>query len=130
MLYGRLDDAQRERIDEGLKRSPFDPELWLAERRARQQEALQGLRRLQTTEGAGREQAQAVLRSYVERLERSPREPYRRYAERLADFNCTFAAALHNATSPAQRKVAAGRLAGWEGDLRALAGAAEPASAP
>ncbi len=129
-LYGRLDDAQRERIDEGLKRSPFDPEVWLAERRARQQDLLQGLRRLQTTEGAGREQALAALRVQVERLERSPREPYRRYAERLGEFNCAFAAALHNATTPAQRKTAAGRLAGWEGDLRAIAAAGEPAGAP
>jgi hypothetical protein len=130
MLYGRLDDGQRDRIEDGLKRSPFDPELWLAERRLRQQEVLQGLRKLQTTEGAGRDQALAVLRTYVDRLEHSPRDNYRRYVERLTEFNCAVAAGLHNATSAAQRKVAAGRLAGWESDLRAIAVAAEPAAAP
>ncbi len=131
MLYGRLDDAQRERIGEGLKRSPFDAELWFAERRFRQQDLLQGLRKLQTTEGgASREQAQALLRGYVERLERSPRENYRRYYERLTDFNCAFGAQLHNATTAAQRKTAAGRLAGWQGDLRAIAAAAEPVTTP
>jgi hypothetical protein len=131
MLYGRLDDAQRERIDDGLKRSPFDPELWFAERRFRQQEVLQGLRRLQTQEGrASREQALTMLRGYVEHLERSPRDNYRRYYERLTEFNCGFAAALHNATTAAQRKTAASRLAGWQGDLRAIATAAEPAAAP
>ncbi|MES2991997.1 MAG: DUF6279 family lipoprotein [Pseudomonadota bacterium] len=131
MLYGKLDDAQRERIDEGLKRSPFDADLWFAERRFRQQDLLQGLRKLQTTEGgASREQAQALLRGYVERLERSPRDNYRRYYERLTEFNCAFAAGLHNATSAAQRKTAAGRLAGWQGDLRAIAAAAEPVTAP
>jgi hypothetical protein len=129
MLYGRLDDAQRERIDENLKRSPFDADLWFAERRFRQQEVLQSLRKLQTTEGAGREQALASLRTYVERLEHSPRDNYRRYYERLTEFNCAFAAGLHNATTAAQRKVAASRLAGWQGDLRAIAAAAEPVTA-
>ena len=121
-LYGRLEDAQRARITEGLARSPFDADVWFAERRQRQLDALQLLRKL-TTESASREQALAALNGYVERLERSPREPYRRYAERLAEFNCAFAAGLHNTTTPAQRRTAANKLAGWEGDLRAIAAA-------
>ena len=127
MLYGPLDDAQRARIAQALTRSPFDPERWLAERQQRQQEALQMLRRL-SAEGASPDQAQAALRVYVEHLLRSPREAYRRYAARLDDFNCAFAAELHNSTSAAQRRTAAGKLAGWEGDLRALAASAAPAS--
>ena len=51
----------------------------------------------------------------------SPREAYRRYSERLTDYVCTAAAAIHNATTPAQRQAGAARLKGWEGDLRALA---------
>ena len=125
MLYGRLDDAQRSRIAELLARSPFDAETWLAERRARQQEALQMLRR-SASEGATREQALVALRTYVEHMRQSPRDGYRRYSERLAEFNCSFAASLHNATHAAQRRVAAQRLAGWEGDLRAIAAAGEP----
>ncbi len=121
-LYGSFDDAQRKRIAENLARSPFDPELWFAERRQRQLEALQLLRKL-TSEPTTREQAQAALRSYEERLERSPREPYRRYAERLSEFNCGFGAGLHNATTPSQRRTAADRLAGWGSDLRAIAAA-------
>ncbi len=125
-LYGTLDDAQRARLGVTLARSPFDADVWLTERRQRQQDALQMLTRL-SREGANRDQAQAALRAYVERLERSPREPYRRYAERLAEFNCASAAALHNSTSPAQRRHAAQKLAGWEGDLRAIAAAGDPA---
>ncbi len=121
-LYGSFDDAQRTRIADNLARSPFDPELWFAERRQRQLEALQILRKL-TGEPTTREQAQTVLRSYEERLERSPREPYRRYAERLNEFNCSLGASLHNATTPSQRRTAADRLAGWGGDLRAIAAA-------
>jgi hypothetical protein len=125
-LYGRLDEAQRARIAQALARSPFDPQLWLTERRQRQQEALQMLRRV-TGDGASRDQAQAALRAYVAHLQRSPREAYRQYGERLDEFNCAFAAELHNGTSAAQRRTAAQKLAGWEGDLRVLAATAEPA---
>ena len=121
-LYGRLDDAQRARIAESLVRSPFDADVWFAERRQRQLDVLQMLRKL-TAEKASREQALAALNGYVERLERSPREPYRRYNERLAEFNCAFGASLHNATNVAQRRTGAEKLAGWEGDLRAIAAA-------
>ncbi len=124
-LYGRLDDAQRARIAANLKRSPFDPEIWLTERRQRQQDALQLLRQLRT-ENANREQALAGLRVYAQRMENSPREAYRRYDERLTEFNCAFAASLHNSTTPAQRRYAADKLAGWEGDLRALTVAPAP----
>jgi hypothetical protein len=120
-LYGRLDDAQRQRIVDGLKRSPFDPELWFAERRLRQQDALRILRRFGAESASSRDQALAALRGYVDRLERSPRDTYRRYSERLSEYNCAFAASVHNATTAAQRRVAANKLAGWEDDLRAIA---------
>lgn len=121
-LYGGLDDAQRTRIADGLARSPFDPEVWFAERRLRQQDALRILR----TAGRGgqtRDQTLMALNGYAERLERSPRVAYQRYASHLNEFNCAFAAEVHNVTTPAQRRRAADRLAGWEGDLRAVAAA-------
>ena len=119
MLYGKLDDNQRARMAASLARSPFDAELWLAERRSRQQDALQVLNKL-TRDRATREQAQQALRAYADRIEHSPHEAYSRYSARLNEFNCAFAAALHNGTSAAQRRHAAKTLAGWEGDLRAL----------
>jgi hypothetical protein len=127
-LYGKLDDAQRDRIAEALTRSPFDPELWLSERKLRQQDALQILRKV-TSEGASRDEAQAALRGYVDRLEHSPRDNYSRYFARLTEFNCAFAANIHNGTSAAQRSTAASRIAGWEGDLRHIAAAAPAAMA-
>ena len=107
-----------------LARSPFDAELWLTERRSRQQDALQTLSRL-VKEKKPREQAQAALRAYVDRIERSPHEAYRRYSDRLMEFNCAFAATLHNGTSAEQRRTAAQNLAGWIGDLRAIATAVD-----
>jgi hypothetical protein len=126
MLYGRLDDAQRARMTLALARSPFDPEAWFAERRQRQQEVLQLLRSV-VAGGASREQVQAGLRAYADHVQRSPQEAYRRYSERLMEFNCGFAATLHNGTSAAQRRAAAKTLAGWEGDVRALVASAAAA---
>ena len=118
-LYGRLTEAQRTRIAEGLQRSPFDPEVWFSEREQRQQAILAMLRRV-NADGTSIDEALAAVRTQVEQIERSPREAYRRYTDRLNEFNCAFAANLHNSTSAAQRRTAAQKLAGWEGDLRAL----------
>ena len=120
MLYGTLDSGQRARMGAALARSPFDAELWLTERRLRQQDALQMLNRL-IKDKLPRDQAQAALRAYIDRVERSPHEAYRRYSERLMEFNCAFAATLHNGTSAEQRRTAAQNLAGWTGDLRSIA---------
>lgn len=121
-FYGKLTDAQRSRIADTLPRSPFDPEAWFAERQLRQQSTLAMLRQF-SGDGAQREPLLAALRSQADQMERSPREPYRRYAEHLNEFNCSFAASLHNSMTPAQRRHAVGKLAGWEGDLRALVAA-------
>ncbi len=124
-LYGSLDEREHGLVADAVARSPFDPTLWLTEREARQQEVLQMLRTVGGT-GATREQAQAALSAYVAHLEHSPRDPYETYSRRLAQYNCQFAASLHNATTAAQRRHAAETLAGWEDDLRTLA-ATEPA---
>ncbi len=122
-FYGRLDEAQRERLIKSLPTSPFDADVWLAERKARQQDLLQTMRRL-LAEKAGTEQIQTAVRVLVERSRRSPREPYRAYQQRLTQYNCAMAAQTHNLTTPAQRRVAVQKLKGWEDDFRALA--AEP----
>ena len=122
-IYGRLDEAQRERVAKVVAESPFDPALWLSERRRRQQDALATLRGL-AGDAAARERTPAALRAWYGRIERSPRVAYRRYSEQLTQYNCVFSASLHNSTSSAQREAAAAKLKGWEGDLRALAATA------
>ena len=121
-LYGKLDDTQRERVSAAVSNSPFDVEMWVAERKARQQDVLQTVRRL-LAEKAGNEQVQAAVRLLVERSRRSPRDNYAAYQQRLTQYNCGLAAQTHNFTTPAQRKFAAQKLKGWEGDLRALTAA-------
>lgn len=118
-LYGSLAEAQRLVIAEGVAASPFDPGLWLADRERRQRDTLQVLRRL-LAERADRDQRLAAMRTLVARAEVSPNRDYRAYQQQLAEYNCAFAARIHNATTPAQRRQAQQTLQGWEQDLRAL----------
>lgn len=120
-LYGRLGEAQRRVVADGVAASPFDPALWAAERERRQRETVQVLRRL-VAERADRDDRVAALRALAERAERSPVAAYRDYQRRLAEYNCALAARLHNATTPAQREKARATLKGWEDELRALIG--------
>jgi hypothetical protein len=126
-LYGSMEAAQRRVITDGVAASPFDPQAWVAERERRQGDLLQTLRRL-SAERADRDNVLAALRAQVDRVERSPDPAYRRYQEKLATYNCAFAAQIHNATTPAQRQVAHDRLKGWEEDLRTFGAA--PTAAP
>jgi hypothetical protein len=121
MLYGKLDDAQRALVVESVRGSPYSAERVDAERRSRQQEALAFLRRLREA-NPGRDQALVRVRAYLRAIDRSPREGYREYAERVTAYNCALASALHNTTSAAQRREAAKRLLGYRNDLRALIG--------
>ncbi len=118
-LYGRLDEPQRRVINAGVAASPFNPELWWQERQRRQRDTVQTLRRL-IADKADRDQRLAALRTLVARVERSPDAAYRAYQLQLADYNCAFAAQIHNATTPAQRKRARETLKDWESDLRQL----------
>lgn len=125
MIYGRMSREQRDRIAALALQTPFEPERWLAERRARQQDALQTLRRL-SDEQASTEQAIVALRGLVHRSRVSPRDDYRSYQLSLIQFNCSFAAQVHNLTTAEQRAEAASQLQGWEDDARALASKAVP----
>ena len=124
-VYGALDESQRQLLAAGLATSPFDPQRWIAERRARQQDILRTLRRLVATQ-ADTAAVQAALRSFAANAARSPRADYRAYREQLEQANCALAARLHNALRPAQRQHAVEKLKGWEEDLRALAASATP----
>jgi hypothetical protein len=118
-LYGSLDEPQRQVIRDAVAASPFDPELWMRERQRRQRDTLQTVRRLQF-EQADRDQRIAGLAALVAHMELSPDPEYRAYQLRLTEYNCAFAAQIHNATTPAQRRKARDNLKGWEEDLRVL----------
>lgn len=118
-VYGSASDGQKKLVREGVAASPFNPEAWLAERQRRQRDVLATLRRL-AAEKADAEQRLGALQQLVQRMERSTDPAYRAYQTKLADYNCAFAARLHNASTPAQRLKARERLKGWEDDLRSF----------
>jgi hypothetical protein len=119
-FYGSLEPAQREFVTRSIAASPYDADVVYAERQQRQQDLLRTLRRL-TAAGAGQDQAEAEIRAWGQSFQRSPREPYRAYAERVVAHNCAYASALHNGMSAEQRRNAAKKLKGYETDFRALA---------
>ncbi len=118
-LYGKLDEAQLRVIAASVSSSPFDANVWLAERQRRHRDTMQTLRRL-GTDKAERDQRLAALRALVERMERSSNPDYRVYQQKLADHNCSLVAQIHNAATPAQRQRLRDKLKGWEDDMRAL----------
>jgi hypothetical protein len=120
MIYGRIDDAQRKLIADGIAASPFDAKRWLTERQARQREIVDTLRALQAAR-ADAARTEAALRVFAAHAVLSPRPAYREYQQRLYDYNCALVAKLHNGTTPEQRRHGLERLKGWEDDLRALA---------
>ena len=133
MLYGSIDERQRQLLAEGIAASPFDPSQWYGERQALQRETLQLLRQMSAPAAtrAEREAQQARLEALSTRLLRSPNAAYRTYQQRLTEYNCALIVRFHNSTTPAQRQAARARLKGWEEDLRALvaqSAAATPAA--
>lgn len=118
-LYGRLNPAQLQLLTQWQAQSPFKPDLWLAERRQRQQDILRQLRLWQSAHSEA-PAVQAGLRQLGMAALVSPRPAYQAYADSVAQANCALSAALHNAAGPAQRQHAVDKLKGWEDDLRAL----------
>ncbi len=118
-FYGPLSASQLALIRRSTAASPFDAELWLAERRARQQDILSSLRRW-TAERTPPEVMRSELQGLGQGFAQSSRENYRNYQRRLRDYNCEFIAEFHNSTSPAQRQRVVEKLKNWDSDVRSL----------
>jgi Family of unknown function (DUF6279) len=123
-FYGNLDNAQQELITRWVTFSPYEVNIWNAERHRRQQDLVQLLRRL-NADNVSQDKAQMALRAYVERIYSSPNDDYRKYAEQVWVYNCAFVANLHNTTTAAQRKHAIKKLKDWESEIRVLVSSAE-----
>ena len=120
MIYGRLEEPQREALRRDIERSIIDPRRILADRQRRQQDALQTLRQLLESK-PGFDTARKQLRAYLARFENPPDAAYREYQEALIQEGCRSFAIMHNSTSPAQREAAVRRLRAYQRDLRELA---------
>ena len=117
-FYGRLDDPQREVLNQWLSNSAFDAALNYAERERRQADSLQTLQRM--ADSGSTSTAQSLLRAWTDRAFNSPNESYRQYSQALWQENCNGFAKLHNSTTPAQRQRLVETLRGYESDLKTL----------
>ncbi len=119
MIYGNLDEPQRENLRRQLERTVFNPETNLAERRRRQQDILQGLRKL-AGQSLSLTEARTAVRRLVEGGLQSPDAKYRAYQETLIQEGCRNVTIVHNSTTPQQRQNAVRRLRAYQRDLEEL----------
>lgn len=117
-FYGRLDDPQREVLNQWLSGSAFDAARNYAERERRQTDSLQTLQRM--SDSGSVSAAQGLLRAWADRAFNSPNESYRSYNQALWQENCVGFAKLHNSTTAAQRQRLVETLRGYETDLKTL----------
>lgn len=119
MIYGSLDEPQRQVLRAQMEQSIFDPGRVLAERQRRQQDALQTLRKL-VGQPVSLSDARGLMGGLLKRVQESPDAEFRRYQQTLIDEGCRTFAALHNSTSAAQREAAVRRLRGYQRELSEL----------
>lgn len=132
MFYGPLNDAQQDLLKRQIAASGFDAAMAYAERLRRQQDTLETLRALTTSNGlnvptaAGptTSTARPAIQALLERLQQSPNAAYRRYQDALLQEGCSTVAALHQRATPAQRQKATLALQDYAQSFRVLAGAA------
>jgi hypothetical protein len=122
MIYGRLDEPQKAVLRSAIERSVFDPHRILHERQRRQQDLQQVMHKVATPQ-LPQAEVRAAVRGYLERSLQSPDPVHRAYQQALMDEGCRTAAAVHEATTAAQRESAVKRLRGYQRDLRDLAAA-------
>lgn len=120
MVYGRLEEPQRQVLRAQLEASAFDPGKVLAERQRRQRDLLQTLERI----GGGRAgfaEARTLMRGYLDRVREPPDGPALADQRALVEEACAIVATLHNSTTAAQREASLRRLRAYQRDLRELA---------
>jgi len=119
-FYGPLDEAQRRLVSAGMQPPLYDPQRWLDERRARQQDILRTLRQLHA-DRADQASTEAALRAMALHMVQSPRADFQAAKERADAAQCALIAQLHNTTTTVQRQRAVKQFKSWEDDVRALA---------
>lgn len=117
MFYGTLEPAQRQLVQTHLQRGSFDGALALAERERRQADVLQAIAALQANPAQGH----AIVEAVIQRAIASPSPRYRAASRQWQREGCELVAAVHNSSTPAQRKLAAEALRSYTGDFTLLA---------
>ena len=119
MVYGRFDTAQRDLLRQQVALAGLDVQTQYAERLHRQQDTLKTLRGWLARPP---ENTRAVeeAREAIERL-MQPSDAARQAQAAATEKMCEGVAAVHNATTPAQRQHGLKWLQGYERDMQELA---------
>jgi hypothetical protein len=108
MIYGTLDEPPQLVMRKTVEQSVFDPAKTLANRRLRQQDALQTLHKI-VGQPVTIAEARALIHGLLERAQNPPEPEARAYQNALIDESCRNLSALPNATSEDVRELAAGQ---------------------
>ena len=119
MFYGRLEEAQLAVLRASLAAAPLDLTLTYRESQRRHQDILQTLRQLNpATQSAA--DIKSALRALLARTMDSPEPVLRTHMRKMVQSNCRTLAALHNASTPAQRAHFAATLRDYRADALSL----------
>jgi phosphosulfolactate phosphohydrolase-like enzyme len=118
-FYGRLNDAQREKIRAQLAASGYDPEMLQKEMLRRQQDSLLTLSHVRNKPSPP-DEAQAELLALFARATVSPDAASRQYSEAVTQSGCAAVAAVHNSSTAEQKAKLLKTLQAYEADARTL----------
>ena len=118
-FYGTLEPNQLTALRGYIASSSFDGPRQFREMQRRHEDALLILRKIRSGD-SNAAQAQAEIKTLLQRTLRAPAPAYRRYIEQLTDESCAAMEALHNSSTPKQRAQLLDTLKGYESDARAL----------
>ena len=118
-FYGKLTDAQGEKIRSQLAESGYDPEMLQREMLRRQQDSLTVLTHARNGHWSPAE-VQAELQALFARAVVSPDAALRQYNETITQSACAAVAAVHNSSTAEQKAKLKRTLQDYEADVRAL----------
>jgi hypothetical protein len=118
-FYGKLDNAQREKIRNQLAASGYDPEMLQKEMLRRQQDSLQTLNHARSSTLAHAE-VESLLLALFARAVASPDAASRQYNDTITQSACAAVAAVHNSSTAEQKTKLKRTLQEYEADVQAL----------
>lgn len=120
LFYGRFSDVQRKQVSEDLAHLPFDAESFYQQRLRFQNNLLGTLRQLQAQKATTAQTEQALKALMMDLVD--PQDPkFKVEWQHWIAAGCQMSAAVHNRTSPTQRRHVIELLQGWQPDLLELA---------
>lgn len=120
-FYGRLTQAQLDRLRQRLAATGFEPERVYQERLRRQQQIM-GILEAQQQKRISAQEAGIQTRHFLNALTEPTDATYREYLDRVTAQTCATIAELHNSMDQEQRQQAARKVQSYVDDVTVLIG--------